>query len=139
MININKIGELLTKARKARSLDLHKVSEDLRIRKKYLEAIESGSVDEIPGDTYAQGYIKMYADYLGVSDEILNTETIKRKSPINKVPNAQKHIDDNAVLGSIFGVLVLVLIILVCIRNEKYFFSTTPQVEEIMEDKQDEF
>ena len=38
----------------------------LRIRYPYLEAIEDGRVGELPGPTYAVGFVRAYADYLGL-------------------------------------------------------------------------
>jgi len=46
--------------------DLTTVSRVLRIRRDHLEAIEDGRVDDLPGRTYAVGFVRSYAEYLGL-------------------------------------------------------------------------
>ncbi len=46
--------------------DLVRVSDDLKIRRVYLQAIEDGRFDDLPGATYAVGFIRSYAEYLGL-------------------------------------------------------------------------
>lgn len=48
-------------------LDIDKISRHLNIRKKYLVALEEGNIDALPGRVYASGYLKLYAQYLGLS------------------------------------------------------------------------
>jgi single stranded DNA-binding protein len=42
------------------------VSASLRIRLAYLQAIETGRFRELPGTTYAVGFVRSYAEYLGL-------------------------------------------------------------------------
>ncbi|MBI78240.1 MAG: hypothetical protein CMM53_10760 [Rhodospirillaceae bacterium] len=46
--------------------DLFEVANDLRIREVYLQAIEEGRFDQLPGPTYATGFVRAYATYLGL-------------------------------------------------------------------------
>jgi cytoskeleton protein RodZ len=41
----------------------------LRIRQSYLEAIENGRISDLPGTTYALGFVRAYASALGVPAE----------------------------------------------------------------------
>lgn len=54
---------------------LNQVSSDLKIRKKYLVALEEGDFDILPGEVYVKGYLKLYLDYLNVKDR--NAEQIE--------------------------------------------------------------
>ncbi|AFB26773.1 MULTISPECIES: helix-turn-helix domain-containing protein [spotted fever group] len=54
---------------------LNQVSSDLKIRKKYLVALEEGDFDALPGEVYVRGYLKLYLDYLNVKDR--NAEQIE--------------------------------------------------------------
>ena len=66
------IAMLLADARERQGLDLREAAESLRIRHAYLLAIESGRSDDLPGPTYALGFIRAYADYLGLdADEVV--------------------------------------------------------------------
>ncbi len=60
------IGTRLKAAREAKGLSLEDVQQALKIRSRYLEAIEAGELGEIPGLVYARGFIRTYARYLGV-------------------------------------------------------------------------
>src|SRR3546814_10325935 len=67
------IGELLRARREELGQDLRDVSHMLRIRYPYLEAIEGGRVGELPGPTYAVGFVRAYADYLGLERDRKST------------------------------------------------------------------
>ena len=66
------IGNFLKERREARGISLIEVEKDLKIRKKYLQALEKGNVDSIPGKTYLIGYLRNYSKYLGVNEENIN-------------------------------------------------------------------
>jgi cytoskeleton protein RodZ len=56
----------LRRAREDLGRDLVRIAGDLKIRRVYLEAIEEGRFDDLPGTTYAVGFIRAYADHLGL-------------------------------------------------------------------------
>lgn len=64
--NRSRVGALLRGAREAKGRDLNSVSQQLRIRSVYLRAIEDGDFGSLPGTTYAVGFVRTYADYLGL-------------------------------------------------------------------------
>ncbi len=57
----------LRRARQDLGRDLVRVSDDLKIRRVYLQAIEDGRFDDLPGATYAVGFVRAYATYLGLN------------------------------------------------------------------------
>jgi cytoskeleton protein RodZ len=59
-------GAALREMRIAHGRELTDAAEHLRIRKVYLQAIEEGRFDDLPGPTYAAGFVRAYADYLGL-------------------------------------------------------------------------
>jgi cytoskeleton protein RodZ len=63
------IGSLLRASRNRRNEALSEVSSALRIRQVYLEAIENNQFDVLPGAIYAIGFIRTYAEYLGLDGE----------------------------------------------------------------------
>ena len=66
------IGASLLERRKARGLTLEKATQSLKMRVSYLEALEKGEWDELPGEVYARGFLKRYAQFLGLNgDKIL--------------------------------------------------------------------
>jgi len=60
------VGEILSEARIARGMDYAGVAEQLRIRRTYIEAIEEGRLGDLPGSTYAIGFVRTYAELMGL-------------------------------------------------------------------------
>ena len=71
---------MLRERRQQLQLDLDAVAEALRIKPVYLAAIEQGRTEELPGPTYAIGFIRAYANYLGFDGDGFST-SIARKRP----------------------------------------------------------
>jgi cytoskeleton protein RodZ len=63
---LDAVGQDLRAARLRRGDDLAAVSKVLKIRKDHLEALEEDRIDALPGRTYAVGFVRSYADYLGL-------------------------------------------------------------------------
>jgi cytoskeleton protein RodZ len=63
---LDTVGQDLRAARLRRGDDLASVSRVLKIRKDHLEALEEDRLDALPGRTYAVGFVRSYADYLGL-------------------------------------------------------------------------
>ena len=63
------VGHSLKVVRERRSLALTDVSARLRIRRPYLEAIEEGRFGELPGAVYVSGFLRQYAEFLGLDPE----------------------------------------------------------------------
>ncbi|HSO42531.1 MAG TPA: RodZ domain-containing protein, partial [Rhodospirillales bacterium] len=60
------VGATLREHRLRRGLNLAAVAEVLHIRKTYLSLIEEGRYEELPGPTYAAGFVRAYAEHLGL-------------------------------------------------------------------------
>lgn len=67
----NGIGATLREARNRRKVDLSEVEAAIKIRVRYLQAIENEEWDALPGSAYARGFIRTYAYYLGLDGERL--------------------------------------------------------------------
>jgi hypothetical protein len=68
------IGATLREARSRRKLDLAEVEAAIKIRARYLQAIENEEWDVLPGVAYARGFVRTYAIYLGLDGERLADE-----------------------------------------------------------------
>lgn len=64
MTQHQEIIKFLINSRLKKNISLEELSCKLNIRKKYLIALESNQLSEIPGEVYLRGYLKMYAEYL---------------------------------------------------------------------------
>ncbi|HEX7473697.1 MAG TPA: helix-turn-helix domain-containing protein [Candidatus Limnocylindrales bacterium] len=66
------LGERLLAARERKGVDLYRAERDTKIRARYLGALERGEYRELPGSVYTKGFLRNYAQYLGLDpDEIL--------------------------------------------------------------------
>lgn len=63
------VGHSLKVVRERRNFALADVSARLRIRRPYLEAIEEGRFGELPGAVYVSGFLRQYAEFLGLDPE----------------------------------------------------------------------
>jgi Helix-turn-helix domain/RodZ C-terminal domain len=72
------LGSSLREARERRGLQLGDVERDTRIRSRYLRALEEERFDIIPGWVYAKGFLRTYADYLGLDADRFVDELTSR-------------------------------------------------------------
>lgn len=63
------VGQDLRAARLKRGDELTQVSRALKIRKDHLEALEEDRLEDLPGKTYAIGFVRSYARYLGLDSD----------------------------------------------------------------------
>lgn len=67
----SELGAMLRESRVTLGRKLEDVAAELRIRLVYLQAIEEGHLDDLPGITYATGFLRAYANFLGLDGEDL--------------------------------------------------------------------
>ncbi|PWC56751.1 helix-turn-helix transcriptional regulator, partial [Azospirillum sp. TSO22-1] len=65
------VSTTLREARERLGVELRDVASMLRIRYPYLQAIENGRYDELPGTAYATGFLRSYAEFLGLDPEMV--------------------------------------------------------------------
>jgi cytoskeletal protein RodZ len=64
------IGNSLREARKRQQLDLTDIEQATKIRARYLRALEEETFDLLPAQTYVKGFLRTYADYLGLDGQL---------------------------------------------------------------------
>jgi cytoskeleton protein RodZ len=80
------IGNSLREARMRRGLELSQVERDTRIRPRYLMALEEEQFDVLPGPAYTRGFLRTYADYLGLDSQRFIDEYNSRFAPATEEP-----------------------------------------------------
>src|SRR5271167_4408987 len=65
------VSATLRAARVQAGLELADVAGALRIQYRYLEAIEDGRFEDLPGPTYAIGFVRAYGEFLGLDGKEL--------------------------------------------------------------------
>ncbi len=64
------IGSSLREARLRKGLDFPELESGTKIRGKYLQALEEERFDLLPGDSYIKGFLRTYAEYLGLDGQL---------------------------------------------------------------------
>ena len=64
-----RLGDALRLQREQMGVTLQQAAEDTRIREKFLQAIESGDYQSLPGTVYTKGFLRNYAGYLNLEAE----------------------------------------------------------------------
>jgi cytoskeleton protein RodZ len=75
------IGPTLREARSRRKVDLSEVEAAIKIRVRYLQAMENEEWDALPGGAYTRGFIRTYASYLGLDGERLADDYRRATGP----------------------------------------------------------
>ena len=75
------IGSSLREARERRGLELNEIERATRIRSRYLRALEEEQFGRLPGRAYAKGFLRTYADYLGLDADRFVDELASRLPP----------------------------------------------------------
>lgn len=77
------VGEILRRTRMHYGQSLEQVEFALRIRASQLQALEQGDIAKLPGRVYAIGFVRTYAEYLGLDGERM-VHLFKNQSVGNK-------------------------------------------------------
>lgn len=126
---MNPIGEQLRAAREKKGLSLERVADETNIAKRYLTGLEAEDFTVFPGDPYVIGFLRNYAEYLGLgSDELVQTfknmKIQEQPTPIEEL--IPKRGLSRTALGAIIGGSALVLVIvLVALLGHKGPAGTT--------------
>jgi cytoskeleton protein RodZ len=75
------IGVTLREARNRRKIDLSEVEAAIKIRVRYLQAMENEEWDALPGGAYTRGFIRTYGSYLGLDGERLADDYRRSTAP----------------------------------------------------------
>lgn len=68
------VGYTLRQERERQNLSIEDIEEGTSIRALYIEAIEGGEYDKLPGKVYTKGFIKNYANFLGMDADAVVKE-----------------------------------------------------------------
>lgn len=74
------IGQILEKKRLEKGLSLKEVEQATKIRTRYLEGLEREDPTVLPDPVYARGFLKTYANFLGLDGEQLSRELKDRRA-----------------------------------------------------------
>lgn len=86
------VGKILRDKREAQGIALEDVESSTSIRRSYIEAIEKEDYDKLPGLVYARGFVRNYADFLGLDGDKIAAQFKKEMEPELKAQEAPKEV-----------------------------------------------
>ena len=91
---MSSVGEILKNTREAKGITIEQVAEATSIRVLYLEAIENEQFNLVPGEVYLKGFIRNYANYIGLNGPAM-VEKYKEQVEANKKREHPVQVDTN--------------------------------------------
>jgi len=130
--NFKSIGTILKEAREKKEFSLKKISHQTKINLTLLEALEENQLDKLPNKAYVTGFVKSYAQVLGLDSndcvEILE-KTYQNKGPSRQVPRAsvlkEPEIQENSTNWIFTGAAAALIIIGVSV----YFINAKKKID----------
>jgi cytoskeleton protein RodZ len=109
------IGASLREARELRGLSLDDAQQHLRIRCRYLTALEDERWELLPGEAYTKGFLRTYAEYLGLDgtlyvDEFNERVAAQAEEPIVPDSLAPRRGRSGLLTRTIVGLFVLAFV-----------------------------
>jgi cytoskeleton protein RodZ len=109
------IGEVLEAARVRAGLDLAAVEERTKIRARYLRALEDERWDELPSTAYGKGFLRTYAELLGLDAEALVDEYRRQveadEAPVDSGAGPRIGLLVAAAAGIVLGIVVVLALV----------------------------
>jgi cytoskeletal protein RodZ len=117
------IGNSLREARERQGLGYPEIELATKIRAKYIRALEEEDFTAIPGDAYIRGFLRSYAEYLGLDGDVYVDEYASRfitswrdelppkPSERQRVRTRGRPVDRRVVLLAVVAVVVVGLLV----------------------------
>jgi hypothetical protein len=120
------IGTSLREARLRQGLDFSAAEQATKIRGKYLRALEDEQFAVLPAETYVRGFLRTYAEYLGLDgqlyvDEYNSRYVVERDEPARPrrvSPRARQHrrVESRALVLALSGIVAVTGLVIVAWR-----------------------
>jgi helix-turn-helix protein len=117
------IGNSLREARLRQTLDFPEIEQATKIRGKYLRALEDEQFDVLPAQTYVKGFLRSYAEYLGLDGQLYVDEYNSRfvvgeeESPArprrSAPPSRGVQVQSRVVLLTLLGIAAVTALVIV--------------------------
>ncbi len=75
------VGDILRRERERQKLSVKDIEQGTSIRAVYIEAIENGEYDKLPGNVYTKGFIKNYGNFLKLEGDVLSRQFTEEVAP----------------------------------------------------------
>src|SRR2546421_1712792 len=113
------IGNSLREARMRRRVEFAQAEQATKIRGKYLRALEEEQFDLLPSETYVRGFLRTYADYLGLDGQLYVDEYSSRFGDLpderitrRREAPPRRNESSNAVMIALAGIVAVGVLLL---------------------------
>ena len=89
------VGYTLRQERERQNLSVNDIEEGTSIRATYIEAIENGEYDKLPGKVYTKGFIKNYAKFLGLDTDAVAKEFAADMNELESTPETPQDAEES--------------------------------------------
>jgi hypothetical protein len=116
------IGNSLREARVRRGVELVQAEGATKIRTKYLRALEEERFELLPSETYVKGFLRTYADYLGLDGQLYVDEynsrfviddRVHRPRRSSARPQRRNRRTETTVVLLVLGVIAVVTVVVI--------------------------
>jgi cytoskeleton protein RodZ len=111
------IGNSLREARERQGLEFPEIEHATKVRSKYLRALEDEQFDVLPAQTYVKGFLRTYAEYLGLDGQLYVDEYnsryvgLEEESPLRASVRQPTHRERRFAGGVVFAVLAGIAVV----------------------------
>lgn len=117
MASTSSFGEHLKRERELRGVSIDEVSAATRISTKFLEAIEHGDWEQLPGGAFNRGFIRSTSKFLGLDEDSMVAE-YSLETNGNGTPHVAPHRNrelprDWRPMAALGGVVLVVIVVLI--------------------------
>ncbi|HET6643713.1 MAG TPA: RodZ domain-containing protein [Gaiellaceae bacterium] len=122
-VKVLEIGSILREARIRHGVELAQVEASTHIRTRYLKALEDERFDLLPGEAYACGFLRTYADYLELDADLFVDEYKARFAPPEEplpqlIPRRRIDLPRLSALVTVGALLAVALVVVLAWRLE---------------------
>jgi transcriptional regulator with XRE-family HTH domain len=121
---LKSLGSYLKNKRRSKSLSIKKVAEELRIKEKYIKAMEKDQLDQLPTQAHQKIFVKTYSEFLGVDfNKLKKSFEIEHEEPI---PIGEQPEQGSTFFPVLAGFVIGVICILVFVKHIPEQESSSP-------------
>jgi hypothetical protein len=117
------IGSSLREARLRQGLDFPEIETGTKIRGKYLNALEEERFDVLPAEAYIKGFLRTYAEYLGLDGQLYVDEFNSRyvapeemqSIRVRRTAQARRHrrVQGGVLIAALAGIAIVTALVIV--------------------------
>ncbi len=107
---MKQIGKELKEVREEKGISLEEIAEKTKIQPRFLRAIESGNWEDLPEEVYLRGFLKTYADALGLEGQEF-VESYNR-SRAQEIPPAIPEEEEEEEKNNQFLLLIIIVVLI---------------------------